>query len=107
MKWSSTRSILGRGTAPSGEKNGFLALGILHCCYERAIKIMHNEIAFDTASQKIRPQKFAERRRILSESTSAPQFTRQRPERIVDKAAHRFRNIFIAAPAAFIVERMH
>src|SRR5919106_1333756 len=75
------RSIQGCWPAPSRKINGFLTLGKLHCRYECAIKITFNEPAFDTQSQKVRPQKLAERCRILCESPRAPQFAGQRAER--------------------------
>src|SRR6201999_31061 len=48
-----------------------------------------------------------ERRGILRESSSAPQFPGERPKRIVDVAAHRFWNRLVIAPTPLVVVRMH
>jgi hypothetical protein len=63
--------------------------------------------ALDPSTQKIRPQELAERRRVLGVPAGAPQFARQRAERIVNKPGHGLRQILVRTQAALVVVRMH
>src|SRR5262249_55471124 len=64
-------------------------------------------LALYPPAQKIGPEKFPERSRILGVATGAPEFTGQTAERIINEVADRFRNIGVITPATLIVERMH
>src|SRR5215831_2018804 len=84
-RWMGMPSILQDGTTPAGQVARFLFFCQFQGLLERVLEAGLNGFALDLSTQKIRPQEFAERRRVLGEPAGAPQFARQRAERIVNK----------------------
>src|SRR5690242_16922446 len=100
--WRSSRSLFRQRTAPPGKVTGVLALGQFQSVFQRMVEIVLDGLAVHPAAQKVCPQKFAERRRVLGKSPGAPQLAGQGPERIVLKLAHRLGNILVCAPASLV-----
>src|SRR5437763_2243018 len=71
-------------TAPSRQIGGVFALGQFHCLFDRPLEVTLDCFALHTPTQKIRPQKFAERRGVLGKAPGATQLAGQRAKRIVD-----------------------
>ena len=100
-------SILQDGTTPAGQVTRLLVFGQFQGLLEGVLEVGLNGFALEPSTQKIRPQEFAERRRVLGEPAAASQFARQRAERIVNKLGHGLRQILVRAQAALVVVRMH
>src|SRR5579862_3735966 len=100
-------SILRRRAAPAGQIISVLALGQLQRLLQRALEVTLDQFALHAPAQEIRPDEFAERRRVLGVTAGAAQFARQRAERIVDQVGHRFGNVLVVAAAPGVVEGMH
>jgi len=100
-------SILQDGTAPAGQVARLFFFGQFQGFLERVLEVGLDGLALDPSTQKIRPQEFAERRRVLGEPAGAPQFARQRAERIVNELSHGRGEILVRAQAALVVVRMH
>src|SRR6478735_4689352 len=92
-RWMGMPSILQDGTTPAGQVARLLVFGQLQGLFEGVLEVGLNGFALDPSTQKIRPQEFAERRRVLGEPAGASQFARQRAERIVNKPGHGLRQI--------------
>src|SRR6476469_3326824 len=90
-------SILQDGTTPAGQVARLLVFGQFQGLLEGFLEVGLNGFALDTSAQKIRPQEFAERCRVLGEPSGASQFARQRAERIVNKPGHGLRQILVRA----------
>src|SRR6202030_2255064 len=76
-------SFLRRRTAPAGQIIGVHALGQLQCLLERALEVALDQFAFHAPAQKICPDEFAERRRVLGVTADTAQFASQRAVRVV------------------------
>src|SRR5690242_12424943 len=98
------RSSLRERTAPSRQIGGVFALGQFYRFFDRPFKVVLDRFALHAPAQKIRPQKFAERRGVLGKAPGAAQLARQRSKRIVDQIRHAFGNVTIVPPLAFTVE---
>src|ERR1700687_5988639 len=90
---SRTGSVLRRRTAPAGQIIGIHAAPEFQRLFDGALEVALDRFTFHAPAQEIRPDEFAERRRILGETAGAPQFARQRAERLVEQTGHRFWNI--------------
>ena len=71
-------SILEDGTTPAAQVACLLVFRQFQGFLEREREVGLDGLALDPSTQKIRPQEFAERRRVLGEPAGAPQFARQR-----------------------------
>jgi len=78
-------SFLRQWPAPAGQIIGIRALGQLRRLFESALEVTLYQSALHAPTQEIRPDEFAERRRILGIAAGAAQFAGQRAERIVDQ----------------------
>src|SRR4030081_527956 len=72
-----------RGTAPTRQIVCLDPPGQLRCPHQRAGKVLDQELSLDPPAQKIRPQKFAERRRVLRIAAALPELTGETPIWIV------------------------
>jgi hypothetical protein len=81
--WMGMPSILQDGTTPAGQVARLLVFRQFQGLLEGVLEVGLYDFVLDPSTQKIRPQEFAERRRVLGEPAGAPQFARQRAERIV------------------------
>src|SRR5438477_4682959 len=61
----------------------------------------------DAPAQEIRPQEFAERRRVLGEAALPAQFASNAAVRVVGEVGHALGQRVLVAPPAVLVERMH
>src|SRR5262249_18215136 len=77
-----------------------IALCELERLLHRLCKIVFDDLARQLASQKICPQEFAERRRVLGKAAGAAQFAGKAAERIVLEVLDRFRKIIEMPPLA-------
>src|SRR4029077_7904654 len=80
-----TGSFLRQWPAPAGQIIGIRALGQLRRPFKRTLDVTLDQFALHAPAQEIRPDEFAERRRILGVAAGAAQFAGQRAERIVDQ----------------------
>ena len=67
-------SIVEDGTTPAGQVARLLLFGQFQGFLEGVLEVGVNGLALDPPTQKIRPQEFAEWRRILGETTCASEF---------------------------------
>src|SRR5579859_4245835 len=97
-------SLLRRWAAPTGQKVRLAALCKLQRSNQRIGEIVIEELALESASQKVRPQEFTERRRVLGETAALAQFACQTAKRIVHQRRDPLRHILITAPTAALIE---
>src|SRR5271154_5679956 len=101
---SGRRSFLWNRAAPSRQVICVNALSQGQRLFERVIEVFLHGFALKATAKKIRPDKLAERCRVLGVATRTPEFAGKRAERIVNELGHRLRNIAVVPAATIVVE---